>query len=164
MKKKYIISLSTLLIILVSLFSLITLSHADDDEREHDDNDYHKEDRYEAPAIIAPVPEPIPEPIPELIPEPIPEPVVISAPVTPAEIIKPVYNDGLRTQNSIVPTQVTKIITTKIDNTAAIALLSDSDQDGIPDTIDKYQGIDDFAFSLIDANHNGIADDLEIIR
>ncbi len=40
---------------------------------------------------------------------------------------------------------------------------ADSDGDGIPDSIDKYPGEDDFAYAIIDKNGNGIADELEII-
>lgn len=58
-----------------------------------------------------------------------------------------------------------KIITTstQIDNSAILASLQDSDQDGITDEFDKHQSQDDFSFYLIDNNNNGIADDLEIL-
>lgn len=45
---------------------------------------------------------------------------------------------------------------------AILAALIDSDSDGIPDVNDKHPGEDDFSYSLVDNNGNGIADDLEI--
>ena len=63
---------------------------------------------------------------------------------------------------------------TAADNTAASAaeiarlkaninVLIDSDLDGIPDTLDRHPGEDDFAYIITDRNGNGLADDLEAL-
>lgn len=80
-----------------------------------------------------------------------------AAPVLPIETPAPVVTP----QNIVQPQTITTSV--KIDNSAVLALLVDSDQDGIADVSDKHPGQDDFSFSLIDNNHNGIADDLEIL-
>lgn len=54
-------------------------------------------------------------------------------------------------------------VTSTQSNINRLVTLKDSDQDGIPDNNDKHPGLDDFSFSLIDNNNNGIADDLEIL-
>ena len=65
--------------------------------------------------------------------------------------------------NTVVPRKV------KINNipgnakNTAVDVYKDSDQDGIPDNLDTHPGEDDFAYMIIDNNHNGIADDLELL-
>lgn len=46
----------------------------------------------------------------------------------------------------------------------AIDSLKDSDQDGVPDKFDKHPGEDDFAYLIVDANHNGLSDELEPLK
>lgn len=69
----------------------------------------------------------------------------------------------IQTPSPVIAPQKTITTSVKIDNSAILALLVDSDQDGVADVSDKYPGQDDFSFNLIDNNHNGIADDLEIL-
>lgn len=41
--------------------------------------------------------------------------------------------------------------------------LTDSDADGIIDSLDKYPDQDDFSFNVLDNNSNGIIDELEYL-
>lgn len=72
-------------------------------------------------------------------------------------LIAPVNN------NSVVPISNSTTNNNQINIALILKDLKDSDQDGISDKLDKYAGQDDFAYSLIDENNNGIADDLEIL-
>lgn len=83
----------------------------------------------------------------------------VSAP--PTETIVPITNPSVTPQDIIESKTITT--STQIDNSAILASLEDSDQDGITNGVDKYPGQDDFSFYLIDNNNNGIADDLEIL-
>lgn len=66
-------------------------------------------------------------------------------------------------QVPLTPVKTLSIISNKPNGSAVLAPFKDSDQDGIPDLLDKHPGQDDFSFTLIDNNNNGIADDLEIL-
>lgn len=83
----------------------------------------------------------------------------VSAP--PTGTIVPITNPAVTPQNIIESKTITT--STQIDNSAILAKLQDSDQDGITDEFDKHPDQDDFSFYLIDDNNNGIADDLEIL-
>jgi hypothetical protein len=60
--------------------------------------------------------------------------------------------NGAKTQTIVVTTN---------NKAAILAALRDSDKDGIPDSLDKHPNEDDYAYSLLDKNNNGVSDDLE---
>lgn len=133
-------------IILLSLFSFTAFSRAESDDDESD-----REDDFFIPPIQT-----IQQPVVPIIPA-APTPPIVPDVILPPTII------STSTQNTNATTVTTPVNIT-VDNRAAIlTLLKDSDGDGVPDTIDLYPGEDDFAYSLIDNNKNGIADDLEIL-
>lgn len=74
-------------------------------------------------------------------------------PIIPATTVEP--SD---VQASVIPTPLISV-----NNSALLAKLKDSDHDGVPDISDKHPGEDDFAYSLLDKNNNGVADDLELV-
>jgi hypothetical protein len=86
--------------------------------------------------------------------------------INPVQIDSPAITPVLvpsTISNNVAPIKTMVINSPQIDNLAVLAALADSDQDGIPNLIDKYPGEDDFAYKLIDNNNNGIADELEIL-
>lgn len=115
-------------IIVAALLLVVSVSKAEDDNKEG--NNYEEDYR---PTVSAP----------------------------PIETLIPITNSAVTSQDIITSKPITT--STQIDNSAILASLQDSDQDGIPDVSDKYPGQDDFSFYLIDDNNNGIADDLEIL-
>lgn len=158
MKKNIInkISIFALVVILLGSFLFKTsLSRADDDEGGDRGEDYRP-------------PVQTPQPQPEILPQP--QPIIIQPQIqiqqpslqtpAPAAAAPALSATAPKTNPSIITKQT--IIKT-VDNSALLASLKDSDKDGIPDIMDKHPGQDDFAYSLIDNNHNGIADDLEIL-
>lgn len=64
--------------------------------------------------------------------------------------------------NNAIQPKTINIVSAKSSAASILAALIDSDSDGIPDINDKHPGEDDFSYSLVDNNGNGIADDLEI--
>jgi len=153
LKKEYIIAVVALVSI-ISLFTIISNSKADDDEGDGENRQ---------PRVVQPVVQPIVQPQPIQIvqpqqvvePEPVVQPdrVVIPQP-TVAPVTAPKQVNTVIRQNTVV---------TIPDNSAVLAALKDSDNDGVPDIVDKHPGEDDFAYTMIDNNHNGIADNLEAL-
>lgn len=148
MLKKYMkkiifkkIAFSVIIItLIISFFRLASFSRAEDDEERGGDDDYYRQ-----PAAQTTPPQ-----------------------VIEQQIIQPLST--INTPKIIAPKDSTvapksepfnNVSSTVVDNTAILTALKDSDQDGIPDPADKHPGQDDFSFSLLDNNHNGIADDLE---
>jgi hypothetical protein len=132
-------SLAAFIILMVSSLLVFGFySRAEDDE---EDEGYDRsESRYEEdyrPALISPSSENV-------------------SPVT-NQLIAPVNN------NFVVPISNSTTNNNQINIALILKDLKDSDQDGIGDKLDKYAGQDDFSYSLIDENNNGIADDLEIL-
>jgi hypothetical protein len=156
MKKIFLKNLSYIVIasfvVFTSTLLVASYSRADDEE----DN----EDNYRQPVQT------IQQPV-EVIQ---PQPVIQEVPVIVSPVQTPVIQTPVVTPSVSAPTASPKQITTTInketiikipDNSALLAALKDSDNDGIPDVIDKYPGQDDFSYYLLDNNKNGIADDLE---
>ncbi len=69
------------------------------------------------------------------------------------------YESEAEDRPAVVPT----VSSVTIGSSVALTPLKDSDQDGIRDISDRHPGEDDFSYLLLDNNHNGIADDLELL-
>jgi hypothetical protein len=161
MEKKYITKIfvfSTIMaIVLTSFFAVISTSRAEDDEDEWGERE-EREDRQERYYIERPAVEPIQEPRLEAVPLEIKqelEPVPV-APVILREDVPTISSSPIQTKNTMI-TSVTET------QPSGISSIKDSDQDGIADLLDRHLGEDDFAYSLMDGNDNGIADDLEVL-
>lgn len=61
------------------------------------------------------------------------------------------------------PEPVISPVITEVPQVTITTNLVDTDSDGIIDSLDKYPGEDDFAYSGIDANNNGVIDELEYL-
>jgi hypothetical protein len=129
-----------------------------DNETGDDEENYTAADNYEGSEGGGQIQDKSPEPAQttEIQEKTIPQPITKQqgeAISDENEVLKPVPVQN--TTNSVN----TKNISPTQPSNAYI----DSDQDGVPDSIDKHPGFDDFAYAIIDANQNGIADDLEIL-
>jgi hypothetical protein len=139
-----------ILVLFVSAISAISFSHAEDDEDERyeRDNDRswlsEREEENVEPEVTTPAP------------------VVESAPVI--TVTPTTATPVTTTASPVVNNSKTQTIVVTTNNKAAIlAALRDSDQDGVTDLLDKHPGEDDYAYSLLDKNNNGVDDNLEIL-
>lgn len=139
-----------ILVLVVSAISAISFSRAEDDEEENENRSWlsdrsdREEDDYVPEATVQ-------------------APVIQSAPVVesaPAVTATPTATTASPVSNN--PKTQTIVVTTN-NKAAILAALRDSDQDGVTDSLDKYPGEDDYAYSLLDKNNNGVGDDLEIL-
>lgn len=124
-----------LFVLLSSYFVLVSASHADDDEGEESARENIENYREGDDKLWGAQPQ-----------------LPVTDQIAPTQTISP---KNERQQAQTVDTPAGQ------NNAAVLASLRDSDQDGIADIADQYPNQDDFAFSLIDNNHNGLADDLE---
>ncbi len=147
------VSLS-LFIFALSFFILTSWSRADDDNESDNEHENRSSDERTISPVVSPVIKPIVSPVPVV--DQLPQPAVVN-------IVSPVAAPIIRETKTI--NSVKTIIRTETisDSKAILESLKDSDGDGIPDVIDKHPGEDDFAYAFLDANGNGIADDLEVL-
>lgn len=177
-KNKSLEILALFFVLFVLIFIFMPVSRADDDENDDNPNLQHIETQ--VPDIVTPPAPPViikPEPIVQPAPPPIqaekpePEKNIIKPAVKPKTVqpssepqIKKVQSgrQAVKTVPKILKAEPAVI---QPDEAAKsnINNWQDSDHDGVPDILDKHPGEDDFAFSIIDANQNGIADELELL-
>lgn len=166
-------------ILFLAIFLMLSINSVtfaeDDDENEYwDDNSQAQEDHgreTQQPEVVEIKKET--EKVEEIKPKEVaPSPVVLPPQVSATKKTKkdeaqkdlnPAVNTQKEQAKKALKQESSSTNQPSVNVNYSLDQVKDSDLDGVPDYLDLHPGEDDYAFLIIDDNHNGIADELEIL-